>query len=141
MRVWFKGNNVSFFPAFCGHKNAVDAVVGTYVDGRIAALKLTAMQDDKNFFPNYNPALTVRQEVFDKYPQLADLMAAVAARLDNETMQKLNAQVDVDGKDPADVATDWLKSGRYELEVASERLPAEIHLAPLYDPAMARIKS
>jgi sarcosine dehydrogenase len=39
------------------------------------------------------------------------------------------------------VATDWLKSGRYELEVASERLPAEIHLAPLYDPAMVRIKS
>jgi hypothetical protein len=25
--------------------------------------------------------------------------------------------------------------------VASERVPAEIHLAPLYDPAMARIKS
>jgi len=38
------------------------------------------------------------------------------------------------------VATDWLTSGRYELEVASEREPAEIHLAPLYDPAMARIK-
>ena len=39
------------------------------------------------------------------------------------------------------VATDWLTRGRYELEVATERVPAEIHLAPLYDPAMARIKS
>jgi sarcosine dehydrogenase len=39
------------------------------------------------------------------------------------------------------VAPDWLKSGRYELEVASERVAAEIHLAPLYDPSMARIKA
>ena len=39
------------------------------------------------------------------------------------------------------VGTDWLRSGRYELEVASERVPAELHLAPLYDPAMARVKA
>ncbi|HEX4572640.1 MAG TPA: FAD-dependent oxidoreductase [Dongiaceae bacterium] len=39
------------------------------------------------------------------------------------------------------VPTDWLKSGRYELEVASERVAAEIHLAPLYDPEMTRIKT
>jgi hypothetical protein len=36
MRVWFKGNDISLFPAFCGHKNAVDAVVGPHVHGRIA---------------------------------------------------------------------------------------------------------
>ncbi|MGD9743564.1 MAG: FAD-dependent oxidoreductase [Dongiaceae bacterium] len=39
------------------------------------------------------------------------------------------------------VGTDYLRSGRYELEVATERLPAEIHLEPLYDPQMARIKA
>jgi 4-methylaminobutanoate oxidase (formaldehyde-forming) len=31
-------------------------------------------------------------------------------------------------------------SGRYELEVGTARVPAEIFLEPLYDPAMARIK-
>ena len=30
--------------------------------------------------------------------------------------------------------------GRYELEVATERVPATLHLRPLYDPAMARVK-
>ncbi len=44
-------------------------------------------------------------------------------------------------RNAAGVSTDWLVSGRYELEVASERVPAQIHLAPLYDPAMARIKA
>jgi 4-methylaminobutanoate oxidase (formaldehyde-forming) len=32
-------------------------------------------------------------------------------------------------------------SGRYELEVATERVPAEVFLDPLYDPKMARIKA
>jgi len=32
-------------------------------------------------------------------------------------------------------------SGRYELEVATERVPAEVFLDPLYDPTMSRIKS
>jgi sarcosine dehydrogenase len=44
-------------------------------------------------------------------------------------------------RNPKGVSADWLKSGRYELEVATERMPAEIHLAPLYDPAMARVRS
>ena len=33
------------------------------------------------------------------------------------------------------------RAARYELEVATERVPCELHLGPLYDPAMARIKS
>ncbi len=32
-------------------------------------------------------------------------------------------------------------AGRYELEVATERTPAEVFLAPLYDPGMAKIKA
>ena len=39
------------------------------------------------------------------------------------------------------VDRDKVLSGRYELEVATERVPAEVFLDPLYDPKMARIKS
>jgi 4-methylaminobutanoate oxidase (formaldehyde-forming) len=35
----------------------------------------------------------------------------------------------------------WLKAGRYELVVAMETVSAELHLGPLYDPAMQRIKA
>jgi sarcosine dehydrogenase len=35
----------------------------------------------------------------------------------------------------------FLESGRYELEVAAERVPATIHLKPLYDPENRRIKA
>jgi 4-methylaminobutanoate oxidase (formaldehyde-forming) len=44
-------------------------------------------------------------------------------------------------RNPEGVPTDWLTSGRYELEVATERVPAEIHLDALYDPTMSRIKA
>jgi 4-methylaminobutanoate oxidase (formaldehyde-forming) len=43
-------------------------------------------------------------------------------------------------RNPDGVPTDWLLSGRYELEVATERVPAAIHPAPLYDPKLERIK-
>jgi sarcosine dehydrogenase len=45
-------------------------------------------------------------------------------------------------RDPENgVDRDGVLSGRYELEVATMRVPAEIFLDPLYDPTMSRIKS
>ncbi|NNE80479.1 MAG: GcvT family protein [Silicimonas sp.] len=35
---------------------------------------------------------------------------------------------------------DYVLSGTYELEVATERVPADVTLAPLYDPRMERVK-
>jgi len=35
---------------------------------------------------------------------------------------------------------DFVLSGSYELEVATERVPCEVSLAPLYDPKMLRVK-
>jgi 4-methylaminobutanoate oxidase (formaldehyde-forming) len=39
------------------------------------------------------------------------------------------------------VSTEYLTSGAYELEIATERVPAKLHLAPLYDPRMERVKA
>ena len=44
-------------------------------------------------------------------------------------------------RNPAGVTADYVLSGRYELEVATERVPCEVSLAPLYDPQMARINA
>ena len=78
-------------------------------DGRIKALDLVVMQDDKQFFPVYQGAFTLKQATLDKYPAIADVIAKVAPLLTTEQMQTLNAMVDVDGEDPQDVANTWLK--------------------------------
>ena len=44
-------------------------------------------------------------------------------------------------RNPEGVDADYLRSGRYELEVATERVPATLHLRPLYDPEVARLKA
>ena len=47
-------------------------------DGRVASLKLNVVQDDKKFFPIYNPALSVRSDVAKKYPGLETLFKPIA---------------------------------------------------------------
>ena len=44
-------------------------------------------------------------------------------------------------RNPDGVTADWVTDGSYELEVATERVPAEASLRPLYDPANSRVKS
>jgi osmoprotectant transport system substrate-binding protein len=82
-------------------------------DGRIAANGLTVIEDDKSFFPKYNPALNVRQETLEQYPELADVFNPIAAKLDNATLQKLNAQVDVDGLPEEEVVQQWLEDNGF----------------------------
>jgi osmoprotectant transport system substrate-binding protein len=82
-------------------------------DGRIKALDLKVLEDDKQFFPKYNVAPVLREEVVDAHPDVKKLFAPVAAELDDKTLIELNAQVDVDGRDPTDVAFDWLRSAGF----------------------------
>jgi osmoprotectant transport system substrate-binding protein len=77
-------------------------------DGRVAALDLKVLEDDEGFFPLYNPTINVREEVYQENKALSDLFAPISEKITLETMQELNARVDVDGEDPEDVAEDWL---------------------------------
>lgn len=81
--------------------------------GRIPALDLQLIEDDKDFFPAYNPSPTVRKEVLEKYPQLADIFAPISEELDTETMRQLNAAVSVEGRNPREVAEQWLRENGF----------------------------
>lgn len=78
-------------------------------DGRIKAMDLVVMEDDKRFFPNYNAAPEINTKALEKYPAIAEVLAPVTAKLTNDVAQELNAKVDVDGEDPHQVALDWMK--------------------------------
>ena len=40
----------------------------------------------------------------------------------------------------AAVTAEWIGAGRYEVEVAAERMPARVSLRPFYDPAGTRVR-
>ena len=44
-------------------------------------------------------------------------------------------------RNPSGVTAEHVTSGTYELEVAGERVPADVSLQPFYDPTNARVKS
>lgn len=78
-------------------------------DGRIQALDLIVMEDDLEFFPAYQGALTLSQSVLDEFPAIADVMDKLTPLLTTETLQNLNAQIDVEGEEPRFVAIDFLE--------------------------------
>ncbi|MGP3942343.1 glycine betaine ABC transporter substrate-binding protein [Streptomyces sp. 6N106] len=81
-------------------------------DGRISALGLTVLKDDKKYFTPYNLSLNVRGATLRKHPGIQTAMAPVARLLTTSVMQKLNARIDVDGKRPEEVAHQWLSANK-----------------------------
>ncbi|MBM1634333.1 glycine betaine ABC transporter substrate-binding protein [Sulfitobacter mediterraneus] len=83
------------------------AVVGA-TDGRIAAMDLQLLGDDKSFFPNYALVPVVRAEVLEANPQIGTLLEDLSGRLNDATMQRLNGMVDVNGQSVEQVAETYL---------------------------------
>ena len=79
-------------------------------DGRIKGLNLQLVEDDKHFFPVYSAAVEIRKELVDAHPEIREVVKPLETLLTNDVMLDLNAEVDVDGKDPAVVARDFLVS-------------------------------
>jgi osmoprotectant transport system substrate-binding protein len=90
--------------------NGVNAAMAYGTDGTISALELVVLSDPKGAQPTYQPAPILRADVVKKYPEIPGLLDPVFAKLDLKTLQSLNKQVAVDGKDVKTVAADWLKS-------------------------------
>lgn len=84
--------------------------MGFATDGRIAAFGFFNLDDNLSFFPVYNPAPVLRQELLDSHPDIAGILNPIAAALTTEKMTELNKLVDIDGEEPAKAACDFLIS-------------------------------
>lgn len=81
-------------------------------DSEIITHDLTILEDDKNLFPPYQGGPLLREETLEKYPEIKEPLEKLAGKISSEEMTKLNYQVDVEGKDPADVARSYLKENK-----------------------------
>ncbi len=88
----------------------VDVGLVFATDGRIPAFNFVVLKDDKGFFPAYALTPVVRKQILDANPKLADILNALSAKLDDSTMARLNASVDVDKKTVEEVAQTFLKA-------------------------------
>jgi osmoprotectant transport system substrate-binding protein len=78
-------------------------------DPQIQREKEVLLEDDKGMFPPYNSTLVMKQETADAAgPDLGTTIDLIQEQLTDENMQELNARVDLDKKDPAEVAKEYL---------------------------------
>ncbi|HEX2301303.1 MAG TPA: glycine betaine ABC transporter substrate-binding protein [Pseudonocardiaceae bacterium] len=77
-------------------------------DGRIPQLGLKVLRDDRQYHPLYNAAVTVRQQAYDRNPDIAKAFEPIAAALTDDVMAELNRQKSSEGKPEREVARDWL---------------------------------
>ncbi len=87
----------------------VDVISGFATDGRMAAFGLIILEDDQQFFPPYDATVIIRGEILEQYPELEEVLNKLAGRIDDNKMAELNAAVDLDKREPVDVAREFLE--------------------------------
>ena len=81
-------------------------------DGQRMANDLVLLEDDLGFFPEYNLAFLVRNDLFEEYadvaPNLEEVLNMMAGQFSDNDVAQMSYEVDVDKREPVDVARDWL---------------------------------
>lgn len=86
----------------------VDVSVAFETDATIVDYDLVTLKDDKKFFPPYRAAVSINKNVYEKYPEIKDITAKLADKLNSDIMRELNYKVDIEGNSVSVVAHDWL---------------------------------
>jgi osmoprotectant transport system substrate-binding protein len=89
-------------------KNTVQAADIFTTDPTVAKEKFVVLQDPENLFGFQNVQPLVYRSGLSQ--EGVDALNAVSAKLDTKTLLDLGAQVQLEEKDPLDVAKTWLKS-------------------------------
>jgi osmoprotectant transport system permease protein len=89
----------------------VDLIAGDATSGLIDAYGLTMLQDDRHYFPPYSAVPIARSAALLAHPDLKRALASLAGRISVEEMRRMNRAVDVERRDPAVVAREFLQRG------------------------------
>ena len=104
------GDTAATIKAAAEQTSGVNAAMAYGTDGPVAALGLVVLEDNLGVQPVYAPAPVVRAEVLSKQPKIATLLAPLFKTLDTATLQRLNAQIALEGQDAKAVAAKHLKA-------------------------------
>lgn len=90
----------------------IDVTMVYTTDGLNVQSDIVMLEDDLGFFPQYYGSMLVRHDFFEQYqdiaPELEEVLARLEGTIDNETMTQMNYEVDAEGREPDDVAREFL---------------------------------
>lgn len=90
-------------------KHEVDLILAATTDSCILDPNFIGLQDDKHFFPSYQAAIVVQQDLLARHPELMSALSILSGKIDDITMQRLNYAVEIEHHSPAEVAKEFLQ--------------------------------
>jgi osmoprotectant transport system permease protein len=91
-------------------KGEVDAIDLYSTDAKIARYGIRVLDDDRRFFPRYEAVFLYRAEAPARHPRAWSAIRALEGRIDGARMIALNARAEIDRRDFATVAAEFLGS-------------------------------
>lgn len=90
----------------------VDLVAGNSTDGLLAARDLVVLRDDKHYFPPYEAVPVIREDTLARHPEIRSELEALAGKISDADMQRMNYEVVGEHRDIGQVARNFLNSGK-----------------------------
>ena len=94
------------YPAL--QQKQVSLVAGNMTDGLLSAADFKVLADDKHVFPPYQASIVVRERALASYPGLEAALQELTGKISDQEMRKMNYEVDVKHRPPAEVAREFL---------------------------------
>jgi osmoprotectant transport system substrate-binding protein len=85
----------------------VDMIAANSTDGPIQAFGLTALEDDRHYFPPYQAVPLVRSEALKRWPEMQSALDALAGKITADDMRAMNESIDGQHRDPAEVVREF----------------------------------
>jgi osmoprotectant transport system permease protein len=103
---------------------AIDVVDAYSTDGKLLRYPLRVLTDDRGFFPPYQAAPVVRGDTLRRHPELRGVLDALAFRIPDTAMIKMNYAVEEEGRGFREVAREFLAAeGLLTGDLAAETDP------------------
>jgi osmoprotectant transport system substrate-binding protein len=104
------GETAATVGAAAAHTNGANTAMVYGTDGNVIAANLRILEDDRHDQPVYAPVPIMREAVLKSNPKIAAIVRPLMQSFSRETLQALNARVQVNGESVDSVAEAYLKS-------------------------------
>lgn len=88
----------------------IDVMIIFTTDGQLEDPDIVVLDDDLHFFPSYRCGNVVRGDVLRKHAELKPVLEKLTGLISDRDMAKMNYQVETEGKEPRQVAREYLQS-------------------------------
>lgn len=96
----------------------VDVIDIYSTDAKLDKYGLAVLADDAGYFPRYDAVLLYRADLPARLPRVWAALTRLEGRIDDATMRRLNAQAELEGRDFAAIAADWLAQQAVQVAAA-----------------------